>query len=727
MPHSFSSAKIELVNVHVLESDDSCGFSLERRQAPRKVKKNGGKGIQADDRKPPFSVPLGTCGEAEALNYVGLLCRRRAYIPFNPTGGNPGPSSSCEEQRSDKSGEVFYAWPHIDPSLTHILPSGESLPLYRWSYRHWLFHRFDEGIQIHADGFMDITPEDVARHIAQTTHRLLPDNCSTELLGSCHPPAFQSATTTNGVTTPTDTDCPASPLSQDVSLTPSTVASSDDTSAVCGSSSKAEPLASTKVDPTILPSPVAISIPISCATAAPRENFDTPSVGAVDLLSFSHGIRNDAPQSSTPGMAVSSKVPDRGCAEGEGSYLPSRRSQDPSKVPNVQGGGDNCAASNASGIMPCSSSDMKGEVPHPAMLSSDGRKSLGASREETRTVAQDDEQCGALSSLSGPERFDEESFSIIEGCCGYGGNTVQFAKVFRHVTALDTNAERIAMARHNAEVYGISDRVDWVTEDAVAWMQRRAVSLGCRTRASWYFASPPWGGEGYKDASVFSVYGNRFGCDVAAMAVTASRMARNIGLYLPPNQSVGELVKLANELPNCALILIDEVSVGLRKNIKYLVAYFIDEHSAARAFPGFYGAVASLCTSELQEPDTMRRWFEWLLRKLGTKAVLACIRETVCLCSRGGVKKLISPESARSRGGVFFSVIKTMYPDAYRELNKLRKCELVAKRKTNQQSKAAKNALSKKSSGDPDQRGQGPTVAAEVQQAQQQTLSEETN
>lgn len=57
-----------------------------------------------------------------------------------------------------------------------------------------------------------------------------------------------------------------------------------------------------------------------------------------------------------------------------------------------------------------------------------------------------------------------------------------------------------------------------------------------------------------------------------------------------------------------------------------------------------------------------------------------------------GVKKLDSPEAARSRGGVFFSVVKEKWPDAYRELNRIRKTEMIAKKKRAPVCKTRNNA-----------------------------------
>lgn len=54
-------------------------------------------------------------------------------------------------------------------------------------------------------------------------------------------------------------------------------------------------------------------------------------------------------------------------------------------------------------------------------------------------------------------------------CCGAGGDLVQIAAAAEHVTAVDRDPVRLRMARHNAEVYGVATRIDFVEADVAAW------------------------------------------------------------------------------------------------------------------------------------------------------------------------------------------------------------------------------------------------------------------
>jgi SAM-dependent methyltransferase len=75
--------------------------------------------------------------------------------------------------------------------------------------------------------------------------------------------------------------------------------------------------------------------------------------------------------------------------------------------------------------------------------------------------------------------------TVIDACCGCGGNAVAFARLGIRVTAIDVDAERLGMARHNAHVYGVQDRIDFVHGDA------RALLGGLH--ADLVFLDPPWG------------------------------------------------------------------------------------------------------------------------------------------------------------------------------------------------------------------------------------------
>src|SRR5262249_28450698 len=54
---------------------------------------------------------------------------------------------------------------------------------------------------------------------------------------------------------------------------------------------------------------------------------------------------------------------------------------------------------------------------------------------------------------------------IVDAFCGVGGNAIQFAFTCERVIAIDIDPRRIAIAKHNAEIYGVADRIEFIVGD----------------------------------------------------------------------------------------------------------------------------------------------------------------------------------------------------------------------------------------------------------------------
>jgi len=75
--------------------------------------------------------------------------------------------------------------------------------------------------------------------------------------------------------------------------------------------------------------------------------------------------------------------------------------------------------------------------------------------------------------------------SVIDACCGAGGNAIGFARAGCKVTAIEVDPARLALAVHNAELYGVSSRVRFVVGDALEIVPALEADL--------LFVDPPWG------------------------------------------------------------------------------------------------------------------------------------------------------------------------------------------------------------------------------------------
>jgi trimethylguanosine synthase len=73
---------------------------------------------------------------------------------------------------------------------------------------------------------------------------------------------------------------------------------------------------------------------------------------------------------------------------------------------------------------------------------------------------------------------------IVDACCGAGGNAIGFALEGCDVVAIDADASRLELARHNVARCGVADRVQLVHADARAMVGELEAEL--------LFVDPPW-------------------------------------------------------------------------------------------------------------------------------------------------------------------------------------------------------------------------------------------
>ncbi|XP_050081381.1 trimethylguanosine synthase [Anopheles maculipalpis] len=132
---------------------------------------------------------------------------------------------------------------------------------------------------------------------------------------------------------------------------------------------------------------------------------------------------------------------------------------------------------------------------------------------------------------------------IVDAFCGCGGNTIQFAFSCQKVIAIDIDPRKIEMAKHNATVYGVADRIEFIVGD---FMQ-----LADRLRADVVYLSPPWGGPGYLKEDVYDLEQSLLPVPATQLMQAAQRVSKNVALYLPRNSNTQQLTMLAG--PNGAV------------------------------------------------------------------------------------------------------------------------------------------------------------------------------
>ncbi|KAI0714188.1 RNA cap guanine-N2 methyltransferase-domain-containing protein [Cerioporus squamosus] len=194
---------------------------------------------------------------------------------------------------------------------------------------------------------------------------------------------------------------------------------------------------------------------------------------------------------------------------------------------------------------------------------------------------------------------------ILDAFCGVGGNAIAFAKTCERVIALDISPVRLALARHNAALYGVQDRIEFVLADFFSFARTLKQQRSHR-KIDVVFLSPPWGGPSYlSNASAspsksFSQIPKSAPSSSLALAVDpdadpaeetyadyslehirpvhgaelfkiARGLTRNVAYFLPRNTSVDEISRLVADAPG-EHVEIEEEWMGSK--LKALTCYF---------------------------------------------------------------------------------------------------------------------------------------------------------
>lgn len=129
---------------------------------------------------------------------------------------------------------------------------------------------------------------------------------------------------------------------------------------------------------------------------------------------------------------------------------------------------------------------------------------------------------------------------IIDAFCGVGGNTIQFAMTCHRVIAIDIDPVRLACARHNARIYGVEDRIEFICGDYMTLLPR--------LKADVVFLSPPWGGPGYLAQDVFDIKRD-IPMDGEHLFNETCKITKNIAYFLPRNSDPDQIGRLATNMP----------------------------------------------------------------------------------------------------------------------------------------------------------------------------------
>lgn len=193
--------------------------------------------------------------------------------------------------------------------------------------------------------------------------------------------------------------------------------------------------------------------------------------------------------------------------------------------------------------------------------------------------------------------ISEDKRTVIDMFAGVGGNAISLAMAmeedgvtprFDKVIGLEIDAATLACAQNNAAVYGVADRITWVLGDNFTYMElllnapdRLSEDIRVDVATTAVFASPPWGGPGYRTDEIFDL------CTMEPYSLAQLHGAYKVmdhALYLPRTSDLRQIAALVPDG-----FKIDVVQYCVQGASKAMVAYIpaaVDESARHREDPG---------------------------------------------------------------------------------------------------------------------------------------------
>lgn len=111
---------------------------------------------------------------------------------------------------------------------------------------------------------------------------------------------------------------------------------------------------------------------------------------------------------------------------------------------------------------------------------------------------------------------------------------------FISVIAIDIDPKKIALARRNADVYGVADRIEFVVGDFL--------TLAPSLQADVVFLSPPWGGPQYLNVDAYDIETIMQPLGGTQLYKVSLGITKNIAYYVPRNINTDQASELLYQL-----------------------------------------------------------------------------------------------------------------------------------------------------------------------------------
>lgn len=148
------------------------------------------------------------------------------------------------------------------------------------------------------------------------------------------------------------------------------------------------------------------------------------------------------------------------------------------------------------------------------------------------------------------ETLPKERVIVLDPFCGVGGNTIALALSgrWKRVYAIEKDPATLKCAQHNAEIYGVADKITWFEGDCFEIMGLKDGKENDTPLARLIqghgvvFASPPWGGPSYQNAEIFDAE-QMEPYSLSHLYDSFSRISDYIALYLPRTSDLKQIAR----------------------------------------------------------------------------------------------------------------------------------------------------------------------------------------
>jgi trimethylguanosine synthase len=136
---------------------------------------------------------------------------------------------------------------------------------------------------------------------------------------------------------------------------------------------------------------------------------------------------------------------------------------------------------------------------------------------------------------------------VLDPFCGVGGNVIALAQSdrFKRVYAIEKDPVALMCAKHNAEIYGIADRITWFEGDCFEILGKddNSALVNLIRKHGVVVASPPWGGPSYKSTDIFDLE-TMEPYKLSELHRTFTGICDYVALYLPRTSDLNQVAKL---------------------------------------------------------------------------------------------------------------------------------------------------------------------------------------